>query len=99
MTSTVIKRSVRIGGRHTSLSLEDAFWARLKEIAASRRTTLRDLITSIDSGREGGNLSSAIRLFVLKSYQQQPNDNKAEDLKNSLVPEQGRSNDRGGRTS
>ena len=43
--------------------------AALKEIAASRRVTLRDLIARIDTDREHGNLSSAIRLFVLNHYQ------------------------------
>ena len=48
--------------------IEDAFWLGLKDIASSRRTTLTDLINSIDTDREQGNLSSAIRLFVLNHY-------------------------------
>ena len=69
MKSPVIKRSIVIAGHKTSVSLEDAFWKALKEIAVSRHTTLSDLVAAIDSGRPHGNLSSAIRLFVLDHYQ------------------------------
>ena len=68
MKSSVAKHSVVLAGHKTSISLEDAFWRALKEIASSRRTTLRDLINRIDIDREQGNLSSAIRLFVLNHY-------------------------------
>ena len=73
MKSPVVKRSIVIAGHKTSVSLEDAFWRGLKEIAVDRRTTLSDLVASIDSGRPHGNLSSAIRLFVLSHYQSRPN--------------------------
>ena len=53
----------------TSVSLEDAFWRGLKDIATTRRMTLSDLIGKIDVDREQGNLSSALRLFVLGHYQ------------------------------
>jgi predicted DNA-binding ribbon-helix-helix protein len=59
MKSTVPKRSIVLAGHKTSISLEDAFWRALKDIAGSRRTTLSDLISSIDHERERGNLSSA----------------------------------------
>ena len=65
MKSSVIKRSIVVAGHKTSVSLEDAFWRALKEIAGARHTTLCDLVAAIDTGREQGNLSSAIRLFVL----------------------------------
>lgn len=68
MTSPVVKRSIVIAGHKTSVSLEDAFWKSLKEIAATRRMTLSDLVASIDTDRRKGNLSSAIRLFVLEHY-------------------------------
>ena len=68
MKSPVIKRSIVIAGHKTSVSLEDAFWTGLKEIALSRRVTLSDLVAAIDSERQLGNLSSAIRLFVLDHY-------------------------------
>jgi predicted DNA-binding ribbon-helix-helix protein len=71
MKSTVVKRSIVLAGHKTSVSLEDAFWEGLKDIAKARRLTLRDLVNGIDTQREQGNLSSAIRLFVLNHYQAQ----------------------------
>jgi predicted DNA-binding ribbon-helix-helix protein len=71
MKSLVVKRSVVVAGRRTSVSLEDAFWKSLKEIATSGNMTLSGLLVAIDSGRHHGNLSSAIRLFVLNFYREQ----------------------------
>jgi predicted DNA-binding ribbon-helix-helix protein len=71
MKSPVVKRSIVIAGHKTSVSLEDAFWKGLKEIAGDRNVTLSDLVASIDTGRQCGNLSSAIRLFVLDHYRAQ----------------------------
>jgi predicted DNA-binding ribbon-helix-helix protein len=68
MMSLIVKRSVVLGGHKTSVSLEDAFWKSLKQIAASGKMTVSELLTAIDSGRHHGNLSSAIRLFVLNYY-------------------------------
>ena len=68
MKSPVVKRSIVIAGHKTSVSLEDAFWQGLKEIAISRELTLSDLVASIDTDRHHGNLSSAIRLFVLDHF-------------------------------
>lgn len=68
MKSPVIKRSIVIAGHKTSVSLEDGFWDGLKEIATSRKLSLSDLVASIDTERHHGNLSSAIRLFVLDYY-------------------------------
>jgi predicted DNA-binding ribbon-helix-helix protein len=74
MKSPVIKRSIVVAGHKTSVSLEDAFWKGLKEIAIRRNTTLSDLVAAIDSRRNVGNLSSAIRLFVLDHYRAQPHE-------------------------
>jgi predicted DNA-binding ribbon-helix-helix protein len=71
MKSSVIKHSVVLAGHKTSVSLEDAFWRGLKDIAMNRRMTVKDLINSVDLDREEGNLSSALRLFVLDHYQAQ----------------------------
>ncbi len=73
MKSPVVKRSIVIAGHKTSVSLEDAFWKSLKDIAVARQVTLSDLVASIDTERRHGNLSSAIRLFVLDHYQAQSN--------------------------
>ena len=71
MKSPVVKRSIVIAGHKTSVSLEDAFWRGLKDIASARNMTLSDLVGSIDGGRRQGNLSSAIRLFVLDHFRAQ----------------------------
>jgi predicted DNA-binding ribbon-helix-helix protein len=62
----IIKRSVRIAGHPTSISIEPAFWDALREIAALRQLSVSALVATIDAGRDG-NLSSAIRVFVLAS--------------------------------
>ena len=65
MKSPIVKRSIVIGGHKTSVSLEDAFWGGLKEIAHARHVTLSNMVAEIDKSRQQSNLSSAIRLFVL----------------------------------
>lgn len=65
MKSLVIKRSIVIAGHKTSVSLEDPFWSELKDIAERQRLTLSSMVGDIDTQRRQGNLSSAIRLFVL----------------------------------
>jgi len=77
MKSLVAKRSIVAAGHKTSVSLEDAFWEGLKEIARGRNITLSELVAAIDSGRRQGNLSSAIRLFVLDFYRNQLADVRA----------------------
>jgi predicted DNA-binding ribbon-helix-helix protein len=67
MKSLVVKRSVVIDGHKTSVSLEDAFWRDLKNIAHTQQATMSELVARIDETREG-NLSSAIRLFVLEHF-------------------------------
>ena len=68
MKSPVVKRSIVVGGHKTSVSLEAAFWISMKEICALRSMTLSELVGGIDTNRHQGNLSSAIRLFVLDHY-------------------------------
>jgi len=80
MKSPVVKRSIVIAGHKTSVSLEDAFWKGLKEIAGGRDVTLSDLVSTIDSDRRHGNLSSAIRLFVLDYYRAQIPGHQAPEL-------------------
>jgi predicted DNA-binding ribbon-helix-helix protein len=71
MKSSVVKRSIIVAGHKTSVSLEDAFWNDLRNVATERDMTLSDLVSKIDSERQYGNLSSAIRLFVLDFYRDQ----------------------------
>lgn len=68
MDDTVRKRSVTIAGHRTSFSLEDAFWQELLGLAERRNKTLAELVVEIDSARDG-NLSSALRLYVLRDLQ------------------------------
>jgi predicted DNA-binding ribbon-helix-helix protein len=59
-----LKRSIVLNGRKTSVSLENEFWAGLREIANSQKTPLTTLLKQIDTGRGTNNMSSAIRVFV-----------------------------------
>jgi predicted DNA-binding ribbon-helix-helix protein len=59
------KHSLVIAGHRTSISLEDAFWNALREIAVTRGQSLAGLVAEIDATRGDANLSSAIRVFVL----------------------------------
>lgn len=69
MKSPIIKRSIVINGHKTSISLEDAFWTEIKAIASQQNTTVKDLVTNIDRDRQAAaNLSSALRVFVLRHY-------------------------------
>ena len=65
------KRSVNIAGHSTSVTLEQAFWQALKEIATARRISVSTLIAEIDRARANDpgapNLSSAIRVFILRT--------------------------------
>jgi predicted DNA-binding ribbon-helix-helix protein len=75
--SALRKHSVTIAGHRTSLSLEDAFWHRLQAIAAGRGISVGALIEQIDRaraerGEPAGNLSSAVRIFVLEESAQGP---------------------------
>jgi predicted DNA-binding ribbon-helix-helix protein len=71
MRSAIVKRSIVVAGHKTSVSLEDAFWNGLKEIVRERHMTLSELVAGIDAQRQFGNLSSALRLFVLDFYRTQ----------------------------
>jgi len=71
MKSAVAKRSIVFAGRKTSVSLEDVFWAGLKEIAEERHITLGSLVEEIDVTRwPHSNLSSALRTHVVDYYKQ-----------------------------
>jgi predicted DNA-binding ribbon-helix-helix protein len=67
--SGIRKRSIHLRGQKTSVSLEDEFWSAFQEIAALRNERVPDLINAIERQRpQGLNLSSAIRLFVLRYF-------------------------------
>src|ERR1700751_845171 len=66
--SPIVKRSIMIAGQRTSISLEDAFWRGLKEIAAKHDMSVQSVVAAVHGGRHRGNLSSTLRLFVLEYY-------------------------------
>jgi len=75
-----------IAGHKTSVSLEDAFWKSLREIARGRGDTLSDLLVKIDADRQSANVSSAIRLFVLDFYRKQLSDlNQGHDARQDMM--------------
>ena len=80
--SSVVKRSVLLGDHKTSVSLEQPFWDSMKKISRERGKTVSELVNEIDDNRQG-NLSSAIRLFVLDYFRTtaECNSSKAVDAK------------------
>jgi predicted DNA-binding ribbon-helix-helix protein len=68
MQSVVKKRTVVVGGRKTSVSLEDEFWETLRDIAQSQQMPLSAVLAAIKDKYRQNSLSSAIRLFVLNHY-------------------------------
>jgi predicted DNA-binding ribbon-helix-helix protein len=83
--SSVVTRSIILAGHKTSVSLEDAFWKGMKEIAGGRHMTLSDLVGAIDAQRPYGNLSSALCLFVLDFYRSRPNIEGRDGLRESIT--------------
>jgi len=69
MKSAIVKHSVKVAGRHTTVNIEDAFWSGLRDIAERRHENLSRLIGNINAERLHGSLSSACRLYVLRDYQ------------------------------
>lgn len=65
------KRSVKIAGHATSISLEEEFWDALKTLADAQNLSINQLVTRIDAQRGDANLSSALRVYVLQELQQQ----------------------------
>jgi predicted DNA-binding ribbon-helix-helix protein len=71
MKSSVIKHSIDIDGHKTSISLEDEFWDGLRAIAELQRLTVSALTKRIDNERQDCNLSSAIRVYVVRYFKAQ----------------------------
>lgn len=65
-----VKRSFRIRGHPTSLSLEEPFWQALRDIADERGLALTELVEEIDAGRDAmaSGLSGAIRIYILQHF-------------------------------
>lgn len=87
MECEVVKRSLVINRRKTSVTLEDPFWTSLNEIAGSRDMTVSQLIATIDTERRQSNLSSAIRLFVLGYHRSQLTEHKNGGMRSTNMGE------------
>lgn len=70
MSSGIVKRSVAIAGHRTSVSLEEPFWDALRDAADRQGVSVQALIGRIDAARGDQNLSSAIRVFVLRAVRE-----------------------------
>ena len=68
MNTRTQKRSLTIAGHRTSISLEDAFWDALKDVARARGLSVAELVEEIDKDRGNAGLSSAIRVYLLGVY-------------------------------
>jgi predicted DNA-binding ribbon-helix-helix protein len=64
--SRIVKRSLRIAGHATSISLEEPFWRLLRHVAAAESLSIAALVEAIDRERRGINLSSAVRIHLLE---------------------------------
>jgi len=62
----MLKRSMTIAGHRTSIALEPEFWAALEALAGRRGQSVANLIAAIDRERETPNLSSALRVAILR---------------------------------
>ncbi len=69
LTARPVKRSFSIAGHRTSVSLEAPFWEALREVAATERVSLSQLVARIDAARANSGLSGAIRVYLLAHYQ------------------------------
>ena len=86
MKSPIIKRSVVLSGRKTSITVEDAFWVGFKSIATERKIGVGTLLSQIDAERRDGNLSSAVRLFVLATYRSEAAGTGSQHQSRSVQP-------------
>ena len=84
-SSTILKRSIIVSGHKTSVSLEDEFWNCLREIAEERgEKYVSKLVSDINAERKFANLSSAIRMYILRHYRDQVYKQKDEIAANSI---------------
>jgi predicted DNA-binding ribbon-helix-helix protein len=68
--SPIVKRSIVIAGHKTSVSLEEPFWTCLREIADAQQASVSRVVADIEARSPRGNLSSAIRTFVLNKVRE-----------------------------
>jgi predicted DNA-binding ribbon-helix-helix protein len=88
---SVVKRSIKLDGHKTSISLEDVFWTELKEIAHSQNVAVSSLVRDIAAKRKQGNLSSALRVFVVEHLQNKEKSAGLPDSNGSAISNETRS--------
>ena len=81
-------RTVSVGGDCLDIALEDLFWTSLEEIAATQGLTTSQLVAWIDRLRHGGNLSSAIRVYVVDHFMAQAHEIEDEEERPARLPPQ-----------
>jgi len=69
MPRSMARHTIKVDGRKACISLEPAFWGGLREIAEGRGMSVSEVVSSINSERQYANLSSAVRVFVVRHYQ------------------------------
>ena len=63
------KRSLKLRGHQTSVTLEDRFWDALCDIAKVKQISINMLVSEIDATRDfDAGLASTIRDYVLRHY-------------------------------
>lgn len=73
-----VKRSFKIAGHRTSISLEAPFWDALRQAAEVEHTTVSALVAAIDKERGASGLSSAVRVWVLDFFRNPRTDSSAD---------------------
>lgn len=63
----LVKKSFRLAGHGTSVALEPEFWQALEVLAQQQGKTLPQLVAKVDASRDGRNLASTLRVYVLSS--------------------------------
>ena len=67
------KRSLTLCGHRTSVTLEEPFWRAFQAVAKRRNVSVNALAARIDATRPASvGLASAIRVFVLEEFMNEP---------------------------
>jgi predicted DNA-binding ribbon-helix-helix protein len=87
VNNAIRKHSIMLNGHKTSVSLEDAFWQGLCDIATGQKRPVSKVINEIDTARGSkANLSSAVRLYVLGHFLSRARARAAEGIRQPPEP-------------
>ncbi len=64
----MVRRTIILGSRKTSISLEESFWTSLKQIAREKNCSANTLVNKIAREKQVTNLSAEVRCFVIEFY-------------------------------